>query len=189
MWQVLGSAVDFVHALLMVLWFLGMPLLFWHGQPALTRIYALFSLAFVFVSQVSRWALGECVFTTLARWLWGHQTGSARVPAAPDEWFTVRLSRAIFDMAPSHRAIAVASELLSVVVAVGILSRCIAFEVCRFVALPAQRLRQPAGLSRRPRRAGAQHRDHRIGRCLRTPQTTLVASPARVQTGSASSMP
>ena len=121
MWQSLGSAVDVFHALLMAGWILGMPLLFWHGRPRLTRAYAFFSLAFVVVSQVSRLVLGECIFTTLARWLWNHEPGTPDAHAAPDEWFSVRLARAIFDMAPSHRVIALTSEFLSVVVAIGIL--------------------------------------------------------------------
>lgn len=121
MWQALGSAVDVTHALLMAVWLLGMPLLFWHGRPALTRAYAVYATVFVVVSQLSRPVFGECVFTTLARWLWNHQSGSSRGAAAPDEWFTVRLSRAVFAMAPSHRAIAVSSEILSAVAALGVL--------------------------------------------------------------------
>jgi hypothetical protein len=121
MWQLLGSAVDVMHALLMAAWLLGMPLLFWQRRPALTRAYAVYATAFVVVSQLSRPIFGECVFTTLASWLWNHPSGSSGVAAAPDEWFTVRLSRAIFAMAPSHRAIAVSSEILSAIAALGVL--------------------------------------------------------------------
>jgi hypothetical protein len=121
MWQALGSAVDVTHALLMAAWLLGMPLLFWHGRPTFTRAYAVYATAFVVVSQLSRPIFGECVFTTLARWLWNHPSGSSRVDGIPHEWFTVRLSRAIFAMAPSHRAIAVSSEILSAVAALGVL--------------------------------------------------------------------
>src|SRR5579859_7453968 len=121
MWQILGASVDAVHALIMVAWIAGFPLLLSTQRPRLTRAYAPFSVAFVVVSQVSRFALGECVFTTLARWLWDHASAVQDAPAASKEWFTVRVSRAIFGMAPSHRAVAVTSEVLSLVTAVGVL--------------------------------------------------------------------
>jgi hypothetical protein len=66
----LGSSVDFVHAALMLLWGVGLPLLFWHRVPSLSRAYAWFALGFIAASVVSHFALGECVLTTLSRRLW-----------------------------------------------------------------------------------------------------------------------
>lgn len=116
MWAMVAAGVDFVHALLMAAWVAGLPLLFWHRWPRLTRAYSLYAVAFIVVSQGSHWLLGECVFTTIARWC-------ARSAAGPvsDEWFTVRVAQAIFHMAPSHRSVVWASEALILVTAVGML--------------------------------------------------------------------
>ena len=145
MWQALGSAVDVMHALLMAAWLLGMPLLFWHGRPALTRAYAVYATAFVVISQLSRPIFGECVFTTLARWLWNHPSGSSRVDAAPDEWFTVRLSRAVFATAPSHRVIAISSEIVSAVAALGVL-----WSMRRLRRAPGRRAPAPSEIGKGP---------------------------------------
>jgi hypothetical protein len=63
------------------------------------------------------WLLGECVFTTIAR-------SCLRASSAPvsDEWFTVRVAQAVFQMAPSHRAVVWASESLILVTALGALA-------------------------------------------------------------------
>ena len=42
-------------------------------------------------------------------------------PADASEWFTVRLARAVFRWAPSHRAIARISELFVLLTAVGVI--------------------------------------------------------------------
>lgn len=54
----------------MLAWGLGMPLLFWHRLPKLSRAYMWFSMAFVVITVVSRAVLGECFLTTIARELW-----------------------------------------------------------------------------------------------------------------------
>jgi hypothetical protein len=119
MFPVLGSVVDFVHALLMVGWVAGLPLLFWRRYPRATRWYAVYAVVFVVLNQVSRLFLGECFLTTVSRWLWSH--GGAPPRSAPNEWFTVRIAMAVFHMTPSHRSITVLSEALIVVTAVGML--------------------------------------------------------------------
>jgi hypothetical protein len=113
--------VDVLHALLMAAWALGMPLLFWHRWPRLTRAYAAFAIIFIVVSQGSRMVLGECFFTTIARWLWEHPSASGAAPHASSEWFSVRLAEAIFRMTPSHRSVVILSEALTLVVAAGTL--------------------------------------------------------------------
>jgi hypothetical protein len=116
---VLGSLVDFVHALLMVAWVTGLPLLFTRRHPRAARFFAVYAVAFIVLSQASRFLLGECFLTTLSRYLWEH--GGAPPRSAPGEWFTVRLAMAVFHLAPSHRSITVLSELLILVTAVGML--------------------------------------------------------------------
>jgi hypothetical protein len=117
MWTGLGAAVDAVHALSMALWILGLPLLFWHRWPKLTTAYGIYAVVFVIATRVSHYALGECFLTTLARRFWSVGAGNAET----DEWFTVRFSRLIFGLTPSHREIALASEALVLVTALGVL--------------------------------------------------------------------
>src|SRR5687767_3739747 len=118
-WRTLGASVDLLHALAMAAWVLGLPLLFWHGRPRLTRAYGFYALIFVAALQLSHALLGECFLTTASRALW--QRASPDGAAASDEWFTVRLAEAIFDLTPSHRAVKLASEALIAVTAAGVL--------------------------------------------------------------------
>ena len=121
MWQVLGSIVDVVHALSMVAWIVGLPLLFFSRRcPRLTRAYSIYAIVFIVVSQLSQLALGECFLTTLARWFWEHPSSGA-APAASHDWFTVRMAKAIFDMSPSQRSIVIVSEVLILLTAAGVL--------------------------------------------------------------------
>jgi hypothetical protein len=115
---VLGSIVDLLHALLMVVWVAGLPLLFFRRYPRATRWYAAYAVVFIVLNQASRFLLGECFLTTVARFFWEH---GGTPPSAPGEWFTVRLARAVFHLTPSHRAIKVVSELLIGVTAIGML--------------------------------------------------------------------
>jgi hypothetical protein len=130
MWQALGSITDFVHALAMVAWIVGLPLLFAGRWPRASRAYAVYAIVFIVLSQGSHWLLGECFLTTVARWFWEHPSAGP----APDtgDWFTVRLAKAVFDMSPSHRFIVILSEALIVLTAAGVL----------FSWLPKARLRQ-----------------------------------------------
>lgn len=106
--------VDVLHSLLMVIWVVGLPLLFWHRFPKLSLAYCTFSLAFIIVNQASQYFLGECVFTTLAGWLYAHTDAGA-----PQEWFTVRLAHTIFGLIPTHRSIKLLTEILIGVSAIG----------------------------------------------------------------------
>jgi len=119
MFPILGSLVDFLHALLMVAWVAGLPLLFWHRSPRATRWYAIYAVAFIVLNQASRLVLGHCFLTSLASWLWEH--GGAPPRSAPDEWFTVRVATAVFHLTPSHRSITLISEVLIGVTAIGML--------------------------------------------------------------------
>ena len=117
MWATLAASIDFVHALLMVVWIGGLPLLFWRRWPRLTRAYGVYAVAFIIVSQASHLVLGECFLTTLA----GLCSRSATA-AASGEWFTVRVAQAVFHLTPSHRSIVWVSEALILITAMGVLS-------------------------------------------------------------------
>lgn len=119
MYAVLGSIVDALHALFMVAWIVGLPLLFWHRWPRLTKAYATYALVFVVLNQVSKWMLDECFLTSIARYLW--EAGAPPGGADVDEWFTVRFSQAVFHMTPSHRLINTIGEVLIVATAIGML--------------------------------------------------------------------
>ncbi|HZO16319.1 MAG TPA: hypothetical protein VFB62_23760 [Polyangiaceae bacterium] len=121
MWYALGSAVDVIHALSMVAWIVGLPLLFVARRyPRLTRAYSAYAIVFIVVSQLSQYVLGECFLTTTARWFWEHPSASA-AQSASREWFTVRMAKAIFDMSPSERSIVIVSEVLILLTAAGVL--------------------------------------------------------------------
>ncbi len=121
MYAVLSVAVDLVHAASMVVWILGLPLLFVRRWPRLSLAYAVYAVAFVVVSQGSQLLLGECFLTTIARALqhWGALRGSP----TDEAWFTQRAARAVFGLAPSRRAISVTFDVLVAVTAVGVLVR------------------------------------------------------------------
>jgi hypothetical protein len=119
MWAALGTSVDFIHALSMAVWVVGLPLLGIRRWPSLTKVYSVYAIVFVVASQASMWALGECFLTTLSRACWSRV--SSATAGAANEWFTVRLAYAVFGMAPSHRAISIVSELLIVATALGVL--------------------------------------------------------------------
>jgi hypothetical protein len=119
MWAFLGASVDFVHALSMAVWALGLPLLFVHRWPRLTKAYALYSIVFVVLNQLSMWTLRECFLTTISRYCWEHAPpGTTSVSR---EWFTVRLAIAVFGLTPSHRSIKIVSEALILATAIGVL--------------------------------------------------------------------
>jgi hypothetical protein len=114
----LAVTVDVIHALVMVLWVVCLPLLFWHRWPRATKFYGWFAVIFIIANIFSQWVLGECFLTTIARALWEH---ASNVPANIDDWFTVRFSDFVFSMTPSHRAVKIATEVLIFATAVGTL--------------------------------------------------------------------
>jgi hypothetical protein len=137
-----STIVELVHALLMVAWIVGLPLLFWHRFPRLTRWYGYYAIGFVLLSQASHYLLGECFVTTIARYLWEH--GAPTPSHQMDEWFTVRLAQRVFGLTPSRREIVWASQIGVVVTAAGVL-----------IASRAARRRNAAG-SYRTRSGGAE---------------------------------
>jgi hypothetical protein len=119
MWQVFGSTVDVVHALVMAVWVLGLPFLFVRRWPRLTHAYGIYAIAFICTSQLSHLALGECFLTTISRGLWERSFTSGAPPDDSSEWFTVRLAKWVFDMSPTHRAVVILSELLILLTVLG----------------------------------------------------------------------
>jgi hypothetical protein len=98
--RLLGAGVDALHALGMLVWGLGLPLLVWHRFRRLSHAYMVYALVFVVVSLVSHFLLGECVLTTLARKLWllggGYRDGTP---------FTALLANTVAGMRPSRREV------------------------------------------------------------------------------------
>jgi hypothetical protein len=113
-----ATFIDVLHALLMLLWVLGLPLLLWHRWPRLTRGYAWYAVVFIVVNLASQYALGECFLTTIARHFWEH---ASNVPEHLDDWFTIRFSDLVFRMTPSHVAVKRATQGLIFLTAVGML--------------------------------------------------------------------
>jgi len=134
MFALLAATIDAFHALAMVLWIVGLPLLFARKHPRLRRAFAAYAIAFALLSQLSRFVLGECFLTTLVRSVWAHAGAVTN-----DEWFTVRASKAIFGVAPSHRAVSIVSELLVVATAASV------FVSLRRDRRPTQALRAEMG--------------------------------------------
>jgi hypothetical protein len=120
MWSAVAASVDLAHAFLMVAWVLGLPLLFVHRWPRLSRTFALYAIAFVALNLASRALLGECFLTALSQICWDQAARSAHHAPVPHEWFTVRLAEAAFRLTPTHRGIKLASEGLIFVTAVGV---------------------------------------------------------------------
>ena len=106
MYRLLAATVDAIHALSMVVWGLGLPLLVWHRYRRLSRAYMVFTIAFVAISVGSHAFLGECVLTTWARQLWlaggGYRDG---VP------FTAHLASVVAGLHPERREVVLAWEL------------------------------------------------------------------------------
>lgn len=111
---VLAETVDLVHALSMLLWGVGLPLLLWHRFPRLSRAYMWFATGFVLISVVSHYFLGECLLTAVARWLW-HAAGSAR-DGAP---FMALLVNTIAGIRPTNRNVVHVWELAVLATSVG----------------------------------------------------------------------
>ncbi len=84
----------------MIVWGLGLPLLFWHRWRGITRGYLVYSASFILISVVSHFVFGECFLTTLARQAYeaGHH------PALREKVsFIVRMTELIAGIRPSER--------------------------------------------------------------------------------------
>jgi hypothetical protein len=112
--RLLAAAVDSLHALAMLAWGLGLPLLVWHRFRWLSRVYMVYAFVFVAVSLVSHLLLGECVLTTLARRLWllggGYRDG---IP------FSALLANTVAGLRPSQREVVLVWEGAILVTSVG----------------------------------------------------------------------
>ena len=114
----LASVVDVVHALAMVAWVIGVPLLFWHRWPRLSVWYARYAVGFAVLNVGSQWLIDECFLTTLSRWLW---TRGGPAPNPTEEWFSVRFAESVFGLTPTHELVKRLTEAMIVVTAVGTL--------------------------------------------------------------------
>jgi hypothetical protein len=112
----LAAGVEMLHALAMIVWGLGLPLLFWHRYQRLSRFYTWYALTFVGISVISNLVLGECILTTWAQDLWQAAGGfRERVP------FVVTLTNMVAGFRPSTRAAVLAWEIAIVLTSVGML--------------------------------------------------------------------
>jgi putative copper export protein len=118
MWTALGVGIDLVHALAMAVWLGGLPLLFVKRWPRARIVYATYAVTFIVVSQASMIFLDECILTVATRWCWGHDPSHV----ISNDWFTERLARAVFGMAPSRHVISRLSEVLVLATAAGIIA-------------------------------------------------------------------
>ena len=112
----LAAAIELGHALSMVVWGLGLPLLVWHRYARLSRAYMWYAIVFVTVSVISNWILGECFLTTLARHAW--QAAGGFRESVP---FTVLLANAVAGIRPSAREAVLAWQAAVVLTSIGTL--------------------------------------------------------------------
>jgi hypothetical protein len=114
LYRVLAIVVDLTHATAMLLWGLGLPLLFWHRFERLSHAYSIYAIVFVVTTVASHLAMGECFLTSLARTLW-LASGHARdtVP------FTVIVTNTIAGFRPSSRSAVLLWEAAVLVTSLG----------------------------------------------------------------------
>lgn len=91
-------AVDLIHAVAMIVWAIGLPLLIWHRYPRLSHAYMWYSLTFIIITLVSHWVLGQCFLTVLARVCW-NAAGIERAEVP----FTTLLVNKVAGIRPSSR--------------------------------------------------------------------------------------
>ncbi len=118
MFELLSAAVDVVHALAMLAWGVGLPLLFWHRWPALSRGYMVYSLVFIAASVASQLVLGECFLTTMAR-DFAEQGSNALLREKAS--FTVRVVETVAGLRPTERLAVRLWELAVFVTCMGML--------------------------------------------------------------------
>lgn len=113
-YELLAASVEAVHALSMVVWGVGLPLLFWHRFPRLSELYMLYAVVFVGVSVASHFLWGECALTTLARSLWQRAGGYA-----DDLPFTTQVANTIAGLRPTKREVVLLWEAAVLVTSAG----------------------------------------------------------------------
>ncbi len=110
----LAMTVDVAHAMTMLVWGVGLPLLVWHRFTRLSLAYTWFAIAFVVISVASHAALGECVLTSLARELWqASGEGRERLP------FTALLANRVAGIRPSDRSVVLLWEAAILLTSLG----------------------------------------------------------------------
>lgn len=106
LFRALAAFTDLLHIGFMLVWGLGLPLLFWRRFPRLSRAYMWFTLLFVSVTVTSHALLGECFLTTIARDFWTRGAGFRdRVP------FTVLVTDWVAGFRPDSREAVLIWEL------------------------------------------------------------------------------
>jgi hypothetical protein len=118
MFELLSASIDVVHALAMLVWGVGLPLLFWHRWPALSRGYMVYSLVFIAASVASQLVLGECFLTTMARDFAEQGSNTLLRERAS---FTVRLVEMVAGLRPTERLAVRLWELAVFVTCMGML--------------------------------------------------------------------
>ena len=109
-WSVLAALVEFVHALLMAAWVVGIPLLLVRRWPRLR----LASSAFAMASSSCRGCRSVSSASASSRRM-GRRCGPARPPRAcgrprPRSGSPCAFAYAVFHLAPSHRAVTLVGE-------------------------------------------------------------------------------
>jgi hypothetical protein len=117
MWRALAVMVDILHAAAMVSWAVALPLLFVRRWPRLRLACAIYAVSFIVASQASMLLFHECFLTEITSWLNARGT----TPMGGGEWFTERVARVVFGMAPSRELISRLSEALIACTAVGVI--------------------------------------------------------------------
>jgi hypothetical protein len=115
----IAAVIDFVHALAMVAWVMGLPVLFLRSWPRARRWYAVYALTFIILSKGSQWLLGACFLTRLSTILWN--VGAPHRGDEPETWFTVRFAERIFHLRPSEDAVVLAWDVALAVSCAGLL--------------------------------------------------------------------
>ena len=95
---IIAMTIDLIHAMAMVIWGIGLPLLIWHRYPRLSRAYMWYSLTFIVITLLSHWIWGQCFLTVLARVCW-NAAGIERTQVP----FTVLLVNKVAGIRPSTR--------------------------------------------------------------------------------------
>ncbi len=113
-YSTLAMLVDLTHALAMLAWGLGLPLLFWHRFERLSVLYTWYAMLFVVTTLISQVTLEECFLTRLARDFW-QASGGFR----DREPFTVVLANTVAGIRPTNRSAVLLWELAVFVTSLG----------------------------------------------------------------------
>lgn len=111
----IAVSIDVFHALAMIAWVLGLPLLFWHRYSKLSTLYASYSIIFIIVNLTSQYFLNRCVLTEVSAYFWKNTAAGIDT----SEWFTVRFSKLIFNLTPNHNLIKRLTEILILISSIG----------------------------------------------------------------------